>query len=181
MAELTATMPAVEASALFLAVDNLAKGRHAACGGKRSGVRIGRRRAEIHVLIDLPTLLRLNDDPADLVGHGPIPAQIARELAVDAAWRRLVTDPVTGCLLDYGTDTYRPPQTLVDFITARDRRCRFPGCENTASRCDLDDPLPQLDSVELRAKRRRVGIRHVRLVTRARAERHDVQLGLGVR
>ena len=46
MAEIVATMPALEARALFLAVDTLAKARHAAEGGKRSRVRIGRRRAD---------------------------------------------------------------------------------------------------------------------------------------
>ncbi len=165
MAEIVATMPAVEASALFLAVNTLAKARHAAEGGRRSRVRIGRRRvdalaalawaaladrtlptthgrrAELQVVIDLPTLLRLADNPADLAGHGPLPAEAARALAGDARWRRLVTDPVTGCLLDYGNATYRPPQALVDYVTARDRTCRFPGCENPACGCDLDHAI----------------------------------------
>lgn len=162
MAEIVATMPAIEASELFLTVNTLAKARHAAEGGRRSRVRIGRRRvdaltalaqaaladrklpkahgrrAELQVIIDLPTLLRLADNPAELPGHGPIPPEAARALAGDAAWRRLVIDPVTGWLLDYGHTTYRPPQALVDYITARDRRCCFPGCENRACGCDLD-------------------------------------------
>jgi hypothetical protein len=46
MAEVVATMPAVEAGALFLAVNTLAKARHAAEGGRRSGVRLGRRRVD---------------------------------------------------------------------------------------------------------------------------------------
>ncbi|HEX7105789.1 MAG TPA: DUF222 domain-containing protein [Acidothermaceae bacterium] len=162
MAELVATLPALEARELFLAVNTLAKARHAAAGGKRSGVRIGRRRvdvlaalaraalsdrtlprthgrrAELQVVIDLPTLLRLQNNPAELAGHGPIHPEAARALAGDAAWRRLVIDPVTGHLLDYGVTTYRPPQALVDYITARDRTCCFPGCENPACGCDLD-------------------------------------------
>ena len=48
---------------------------------------------------------------------------------------------MTGHLLDYGATTYRPPQTLIDYVTARDRRCRFPGCENPASGCDLDHAI----------------------------------------
>jgi hypothetical protein len=94
------------------------------------------------VTVDLPTLLHLADNPAHLVGCGPLPASVARGLAGDAAWRRLVTEPVTGHLLDYGTTTYRPPQPLVAYITARDRRCVFPGCENPQCGCDLDHAIP---------------------------------------
>jgi len=37
-------------------------------------------------------LLGVGDDPAELVGHGPIDADLARTLAQDATWRRLLTD-----------------------------------------------------------------------------------------
>ena len=97
-----------------------------------------RRKTEIQVIIDLPTLLGLREDPAHLPGHGPLPAVVARELAADADWRRLVVDPVDGHLLDYGHRAYRPPKKLRDYISARDRTCRFPGCGQPAARCDLD-------------------------------------------
>ncbi|HET7667184.1 MAG TPA: DUF222 domain-containing protein, partial [Mycobacterium sp.] len=100
------------------------------------------RRVELQVVIDLPSLLGLADDPAELVGYGPIPAQAARELAADATWRRLVVEPVTGHLLDYGAVIYRPPQRLADYIVARDRRCRFPGCSRRADACDIDHVCP---------------------------------------
>jgi hypothetical protein len=65
-------------------------------------------------------------------------------LAADESgtWRRLVTDPVTGQLLDYGQDTYRPPKDLAEFVIARDQTCTFPGCERPARRCDLDHQTP---------------------------------------
>jgi hypothetical protein len=71
-----------------------------------------------------------------------VPATVARTLAADGVWRRLVTDPVTGHLLDYGETTYRPPQVLQDFLQARDRTCRFPGCGQPAYRCELDHVTP---------------------------------------
>jgi hypothetical protein len=101
-------------------------------------------RPQVQVTVALSTLLGLDEQPGELAGHGPIPAELARYLAADPAgtWRRLVTDPVTGDLLDYGRTTYRPPADLTDFIVARDRHCRFPGCGRAARRCDLDHRVP---------------------------------------
>jgi hypothetical protein len=92
----------------------------------------------LNLTIDLPTLLGLAENPGQLSGYGPIPAAIARELAADAKWRRFITDPLTGNLLDYGRESYKPPQLLVDFLMARDRTCRFPGCRQSAKRSDID-------------------------------------------
>jgi len=100
------------------------------------------RRVEVQVVIDLPTLVGMADNPAQLIGYGPITSGAARELAADAAWRRLVVDPVDGHLLDYGTTVYRPPQKLADYLVARDRRCRFPGCGRQADTCDFDHVIP---------------------------------------
>src|SRR5262249_31532785 len=50
----------------------------------------------------------------------------------------LITDPLSGTLLDYGRTTYRPPAGLADFVRARDQRCVFPGCSRAAKYCDLD-------------------------------------------
>ena len=97
-----------------------------------------RRPTSINLTIDLPTLLGLQENPAILTGYGAIPATVARELASDAKWRRFITDPVTGNLLDYGRETYEPPQALVDFVLARDRVCRFPGCRQPGRLADID-------------------------------------------
>jgi hypothetical protein len=93
---------------------------------------------ETHIVIDAASLLGLADNPAELAGIGPIPAPLARLLAADSTWRRLVTDPVHGHLLDYGTTTYTPPRALRNYVITRDRTCRFPGCTQPADHADLD-------------------------------------------
>jgi hypothetical protein len=97
-----------------------------------------RRPISINVTIDLPTLLGLAENPGQLNGYGAIPASVARELASDGKWKRFITDPQTGNLLDYGRESYEPPQALKDFLIARDRTCRFPGCRRSAALSDLD-------------------------------------------
>ena len=92
----------------------------------------------VNVTIDLPTLLGLAENPGELAGYGPIPASVAREIAADARWKRFITEPLTGNLLDYGREHYEPPQALRDFLIARDRKCRFPGCGRSAIHSDLD-------------------------------------------
>ena len=96
----------------------------------------------LNLTLDLPTLLGLQENPGILAGYGEIPASAARQLASDAKWRRFITDPITGNLLDYGRSSYEPPQPLVDFIVARDRRCRFPGCRQPSRVCDIDHAIP---------------------------------------
>lgn len=97
-----------------------------------------RRPISVNVTIDLPTLLGLAENPGQLAGYGAIPASVARELAADGKWKRFITDPQTGNLLDYGRESYEPPQALIDFLIARDRTCRFPGCRRSAALSDID-------------------------------------------
>jgi hypothetical protein len=97
------------------------------------------RRARIQVTVALSTLLGLDQQPGELAGYGPIPASVARTLAGDpkSTWHRLVHDDL-GKLIDYGRTVYRPPQDLIDFVTARDTTCRGPGCNRSSGTCDLD-------------------------------------------
>ena len=129
--------------------------------GTVDGVPSPRLRAHLDITIDLPTLLGLQDalaDPAnpagahgerngdagvaEIAGVGPVGVDVVRGLLADPAvavtMRRLVTDPLTGHLLDYGRKTYAIPDRLRDFITARDRTCRFPGCRRKAATCQVD-------------------------------------------
>lgn len=97
-----------------------------------------RRPITISVAIDLPTLLGLAENPGQLAGYGAIPASVARKLAADGSWQRFVSDPTTGNLLDFGREKYSPPQELIDFLLARDRTCRFPGCRRAGQGSDID-------------------------------------------
>jgi Domain of unknown function (DUF222) len=98
--------------------------------------------AQVQVTVAASTLLGLDDHPGELAGYGPITAQAARQLAADGTWRRILTDPVSGTVLDVGRSTYRPPKALADHVRTRDRTCRFPGCRHPARRCDLDHGIP---------------------------------------
>jgi hypothetical protein len=163
MAELWALLPVEGAAAVMAAVDALASVTSA--DDPRSG---DQRRADalvdlgvaalhdprlpraqglrpaIQVTVALSTLLGVDEQPGELAGHGPIPASVARRLAADESgtWRRLVTDPLTGALLDYGRSTYRPPKDLAEFVIARDQTCTFPTCNRRAHRCELDHRIP---------------------------------------
>lgn len=161
MAGIWAVLPAADAARLDAGIDALAQsarslgdprtldqlradvlvdlttGRVPAGAGNQDARRPGRR-SEIRVTVPLTTLLGLTDEPGELAGYGPITAEVARALAREGTWRRLVTDPLSGTVLDVGRTTYRPPEALADHVRARDRRCARPGCGATAESCDLD-------------------------------------------
>jgi len=96
----------------------------------------------VNLTIDLPTLLGLSENPGQLSGYGAIPATVARELAADGKWRKFITDPTTGNLLDFGRESYLPPQALRDFLLARDKTCRFPGCRRSGVKGEIDHAVP---------------------------------------
>jgi Domain of unknown function (DUF222) len=98
----------------------------------------------VQVTVAASTLLGLDDQPAELAGHGPIPSGVARQIAADptGTWRHILTDPATGTVLDVGHRSYRPPRPLARYVIARDATCRFPGCRQPARRCDLDHVEP---------------------------------------
>jgi hypothetical protein len=88
--------------------------------------------------MDFTTWLGLTSNPGELSGYGPITAELARQLSFDAALRRLLTDPMTGSTLDLGRRCYRPSAALRRLVEARDRCCRFPGCQLPATHGDID-------------------------------------------
>jgi Domain of unknown function (DUF222) len=96
----------------------------------------------VNITVDLPTLLGLQDNPAELGGYGPIPAELARLLAADGRWRRMILEPQTGDLLDLGHNSYQPTVELSRFVKTRDRTCTFPSCQRAADHGDLDHQRP---------------------------------------
>ncbi|MFZ5871228.1 MAG: DUF222 domain-containing protein [Actinomycetota bacterium] len=96
---------------------------------------------ELQVVIAAETLLGLDDRPALLKGYGSITADAARAFAQDARWRRLLTDPVEGYLLDVSTTAYRPPKHLERFVKLRDVTCVEPTCDRDARLTQVDHSI----------------------------------------
>jgi hypothetical protein len=98
----------------------------------------------VQVVMPFTTLLGADQQPCELVGHGPITAAHAREIAADATLRRLVNDPASGVVLDYGRSRsrYRPPAGLAEHVRARDAVCRQPICRRRATDGELDHLVP---------------------------------------
>jgi len=157
MSELWAYLPAHQASAVYATIHQCAR-RAITPGDERTadqrradalvdlvlGTSTGPA-AQVNVTVSASSLLGLTQEPGELAGYGPIPAEVAREIAGDATWRRLLTDPASGTLLDYGRTRYRPPAALAEFVRARDMTCTFPGCRRAADRCELDHEIPYPD------------------------------------
>ncbi len=101
-------------------------------------------RTEVFLYMDLFTYLGLNGDPAEMAGHGHLPATLARHIATgpDTVLRRIITDPLSGQVVDLGRDRYRPTAGLDEYVRVRDRECRRPGCHRPAQACDLDHTVP---------------------------------------
>jgi hypothetical protein len=108
---------------------------------QRLGTRRGRV-ATVNVTVAYTTVIGADDQPAHLHGHGPITAAVARRIAAHGTWRRLLTDPVSGAVLDVGRQRYTPPPDLAEHVIARDQTCRFPTCTRPAAGCDLDHSIP---------------------------------------
>lgn len=90
--------------------------------------------AELQIVMDLDVLLDANNHkPAELAGHGPLPADLARDILATSKgrlwWRRLYASPVGGPLA--GGDPHRRSFDgyLRKLIMWRDRDCRDPYCE----------------------------------------------------
>ncbi|WP_298798613.1 DUF222 domain-containing protein [Pseudonocardia sp. 73-21] len=105
---------------------------------------------EIGIVMPLESLLDPDDGgSAEIVGHGPIPAGIARDLLASTEgklwWRRLFTAPAGGPLVGCDPRRRRFDGVLAHLITIRDGgRCRDPFC---------DAPIRHLDHID----RRRAG------------------------
>lgn len=95
--------------------------------------------SQVNVVVELDTLLGLSDAPATLIGHDfALTASQVRELAETSNLRRMVVDSSTGALLELGRKVYEPTKQQKDFVKMRDQKCRAPGCERNAMRCDID-------------------------------------------
>ena len=72
-----------------------------------------------------------SDAPAEVIGYGPVPAGVARDIVAEAAqaWvRRLWTDPQSGRIERFDVRARRFPKSVRDVVIVRDRFCRTPWC-----------------------------------------------------
>jgi Domain of unknown function (DUF222) len=75
--------------------------------------------------------------PALLLGHGVLPNALLAEAIRNGATIKPIRIP--------GAErepSYRPSDELAKFIRMRDLFCRFPGCDVSADRCDIDHVRP---------------------------------------
>jgi hypothetical protein len=96
------------------------------------------RSGEVILTVPASVLMGVSDAPGELTGYGPVTADVARVIAQDCTWRRVITDPVDGTFLAADTKTYRPSATLARHVELRDQSCVFLGCPRPAARCHLD-------------------------------------------
>lgn len=102
---------------------------------------------EILLAMTPTTLLAHGDEPAWLVGHGPIPAPIARQWLLDedltVQLRRVFTDPAAHELTGLESRTRAFPAGVRKMVLLRDNVCRTPYCE--APIIDVDHMTPYRD------------------------------------
>ncbi|HEX2856404.1 MAG TPA: HNH endonuclease, partial [Propionibacteriaceae bacterium] len=147
MVQLTCLLPVAQGVAAYAALVRAADTAQARGDGRTRGqvmadelvIRItGQARADavplaVHLVMPADTLLARGSQSARVVGHGPVPAEVARRLVAAAprlaSWvRRLYAEP-HGRLVAMDSDQRYFPHGLAEFITLRDDTCRTPYCD----------------------------------------------------
>ncbi|MFC7451010.1 HNH endonuclease signature motif containing protein [Rhodococcus daqingensis] len=116
-----------------------------------------RPKPEVHIHIDLDTLLRLADNPSHLEGHGPIDPELARLLAGDATWQAVISDARRihaegGIGRDRASDDNRPEHTSAGGVVAP----REPKRDNGSGDSSASAPPPDVPA-RYRLRRRPAG------------------------
>jgi hypothetical protein len=94
---------------------------------------------KVLVAVPMLTLLGVDEAPARLDGYGPIDPDTARRLAAKApSLQRMLTDPVTGVVLDFDRKKYVVPADLRMVLRMKDGTCVSVGCNRPAARCEVD-------------------------------------------
>ena len=101
---------------------------------------------EIGLVVSDEVLLGTRDDAAHLEGYGPVPAELARDLALRAAdvglaaLRRLYRRPSDGHLVAMDSRSRCFDGGLARFIRLRDQVCRVPWCDAPIRHVDHPQP-----------------------------------------
>lgn len=123
-----------------------------------TGSDAGAPRPRIEVTIPVRTLTGQGEAPGEVRGYGLVPSVTARDLAgtPGASFHGVLFDVDTGRLVGLAPDLgrvhwvadcvpaagYAHPPVMEALLTARDRRCRAPGCLRAAATCDNDHIRP---------------------------------------
>lgn len=101
---------------------------------------------QARVSITVPVLTCIDADsllPGEMEGHSPIPADLVRTiLPTQSAVYRLLTDPMSGEVLEEVATTYRVPAGMRRTVEARHRSCAAPGCTRSSTKLDMDHIIP---------------------------------------
>ncbi|MEE8376685.1 MAG: hypothetical protein V3S26_10240 [Acidimicrobiia bacterium] len=100
---------------------------------------------DIHV--DLTTLTGSDEDPGEILGYGPVIADIARQVAADqhkAEWGYAVVDD-SGQVLHNGITNRRLTAALKRIAQTQHPTCVFPGCRMPSVDCDIDHRVAVID------------------------------------
>jgi hypothetical protein len=73
---------------------------------------------------------------------GEIPVETAHRIACDSIVWRIVMDPARGLPLDVGRAYRIVPHWMRKALRARDRTCRWPGCDVPSAWCDAHHEIP---------------------------------------
>ncbi len=105
----------------------------------------------VNLVLSDETLLGGDSAPAEICGHGPIPAAVARAMVCSAVvdrrsratLRRLYAHPRAGALVAMESRARLFPRGLAAFIELRDRSCRTPYCDAPIRHRDHARPWAQ--------------------------------------
>ena len=160
MSRLSALLPVAQGISVWATLSRLADSLIAAGDGRSRGQIMadtlvervtGQTTADtvavaVNLTISDETLFNGGYEPAWVQGHGPIPAQTARQLVATAlakahtTLRRLYTTPSTGQLVAMDSPSRWFPDSLGLFIDLRDQTCRTPWCDAPVRHHDHPQP-----------------------------------------
>ncbi len=97
---------------------------------------VGGQRPHLTITARIETLMGEPESPAgEMEWASPVPAETVRRLACDASISRVLFDPASQPI-DVGRATRTISPALRRALAARDRGCRFPGCDRPPSWTD---------------------------------------------
>ncbi|WCD92424.1 HNH endonuclease signature motif containing protein [Microbacterium sp. nov. GSS16] len=102
---------------------------------------------ETKIFVTVPVQLLAGEpvavESASIVGGDSIDPLTAKQLFLDArGFRRVITDPVKGVVVDMDRRTYRPTRAQRDWLTLHHGTCSRDGCTRLALDADLDHDRP---------------------------------------